>query len=280
MPNAAVSRPREQVEPPGLLLLRLATAAACLNERAQSQLWRGGRVKVVMIRMRACVLGVVVAVISVCASPAWGAFPGRNGDLVVGTGAGLELVAPGTGAARSICTGVVLCGHPAQPSVSPNGRAIVFVDGTSHRPVVIASDGSCLWCLVGAPLTSVTGSEPSFMTGGQAVSVAQNGLWSVSLTGGRPRRAPQGPCRQRRLVLAWGRGAGARGLRLGRATRSRKAPAAGTRALPVVLAGRFEACARSRRLRVDRAGCGRAPSGDWSAAGRLRGRLTGGRSLT
>jgi hypothetical protein len=31
--------------------------------------------------------------IGVCASPAWGAFPGRNGDLVVATGGGLQLVA-------------------------------------------------------------------------------------------------------------------------------------------------------------------------------------------
>ena len=100
-----------------------------------------------MVGMRAFVLGVVVAVIGVCASPAWGAFPGRDGDLVVVTGGGLELVAPGTGAARSICTSVVLCGHPAQPSFSPNGRAIAFVDATSHRPVVVAADGSCLWCL-------------------------------------------------------------------------------------------------------------------------------------
>lgn len=126
---------------------------------------------------------VVVAAVGVCASPAWGAFRGRDGDLVVATGAGLELVAPGTGAASSICTDVALCGHPAQPSVSPNGRAIAFVDTTSGRPVVIAADGSCLWCLMGAPLTSLTGSEPAFTPGGQAVTVVWNGLWSVSLTG-------------------------------------------------------------------------------------------------
>jgi hypothetical protein len=137
---------------------------------------------------RAFVLVVVVAAIGVCAPPAWGAFRGRDGDLVVATGSGLELVAPGTGAARSICTDVVLCGQPAQPSVSPSGRAIAFVDTVSRRPVVIAADGSCLWCLMGAPLTTLTGSEPAFTPGGHGVTVARNGLWSVSLTGGGARR--------------------------------------------------------------------------------------------
>ena len=143
--------------------------------------------------MRAFALGVVVTVIGVCASPAWGAFPGRDGDLVVATGGGLELVVPASGVARSICTDVLVCGRPAQPSFSPNGRAIAFVDTTSHRPVVVAADGSCLWCLMGAPLTTVTGSEPAFTSGGQAVTVAQNGLWSVRLTGGRARRLLKAP---------------------------------------------------------------------------------------
>jgi hypothetical protein len=145
-----------------------------------------------MIGTRAFVLGVVVAAMSVCASPAWGAFPGRDGDLVVATGAGLELVAPGTGAARSICTSVVLCGHPAQPSFSPNGREIAFVDRTSHRPVVVAADGSCLWCLLGAPLTSLTGSEPAFTPDGQGVTVARNGLRRINLSGGGVRRLAKG----------------------------------------------------------------------------------------
>jgi WD40-like Beta Propeller Repeat len=142
--------------------------------------------------MRACLLGVAVAVIGVCASPAWGAFPGRDGDLVVATGAGLELVAPGTGTARSICTSVVLCGRPTQPSFSPNGRAIAFVDQTSHRTVVVAADGSCLWCLLGARPTSLTGAEPTFTPGGQGVTVARNGLWKLSLGGGRARRLVKG----------------------------------------------------------------------------------------
>ena len=141
---------------------------------------------------RAFVLGVVVAAIGVSAPPAWGAFPARDGDLVVATANGLELVASGTGAASSICTDVVLCGHPAEPSVSPNGRAIAFVDTVSRRPVVIAADGSCLWCLMGEPLTTLTGSGPTFAPGGQEVTVTRNGLWSVSLAGGGARRVLRG----------------------------------------------------------------------------------------
>jgi Tol biopolymer transport system component len=102
------------------------------------------------------------------------------------------LVAPGTGAARSICTSVVLCGHPTQPHFSPDGRAIAFVDTTSRRPVVVAADGSCLWCLLGAPLTIVAGSEPAFTPGGQGVTVVRNGLWRISLTGGAARRLVKG----------------------------------------------------------------------------------------
>jgi hypothetical protein len=138
------------------------------------------------------VAGLVSLWLVVGAVPARAAFPGRDGDLVVATGTGLELVAPGTAAATPICTDAVLCGHPAQPAVSPNGRAIAFVDTTTGRPVVIAADGSCLWCLMGAPLTRRTGSEPAFTPGGQGVTVAGNGLWSVSLTGGRARRLLNG----------------------------------------------------------------------------------------
>jgi hypothetical protein len=142
---------------------------------------------------RAFVMAVAVAVMSVCASPAGGAVPGRDGDLVVATGGGLELVAPGTGAARSICTSVVLCGRPAQPSFSPNGRAIAFVDATSHRPVVVAADGSCLWCLSRARLTSLTGSGPAFTPDGQGVTVGRDGLWRISLIRGGARRLVKGP---------------------------------------------------------------------------------------
>ena len=141
---------------------------------------------------RALVLGVVVAAVGVCVPPAWGAFPGRDGELVVATGSGVELVAPGTGAAKPICTDVVLCGHPAQPRVSPNGRAIAFVDRASGRAVVVAPDGSCLWCLLGAPLTRLVGSDPGFTPGGEAVTVARGGLWRISLAGGGARRLVKG----------------------------------------------------------------------------------------
>jgi hypothetical protein len=130
--------------------------------------------------------------IGVSASPAWGAFPGRDGDLVVATGGGLELVVPATGAASAICSDVLVCGHPAQPSFSPNGQAIAFVDTTSNRPVVVAADGSCLWCLPGRPLTTLIGSDAAFTPGGQGVTVARHGLWSVSLTGGGARRLLNG----------------------------------------------------------------------------------------
>jgi WD40-like Beta Propeller Repeat len=142
--------------------------------------------------MRAFSVGVAVAVVGVCASPAWGAFRGRDGDLVVASGAGLELVSPATGTARSICSGVLVCGHPARPAFSPNGRAIAFLDTTSRRAVVVAANGSCLWCLLGRPLTARTGSVPAFMPGGRAITVAGNGLWSVSLTGAAARSILRG----------------------------------------------------------------------------------------
>ena len=142
---------------------------------------------------RAFALGVVAAAIGMCAPSAWGALPGRDGDLVVATGNGLALVAPATGAARLICANVLVCGHPAQPSVSPNGKAIAFVDTVSHRPVVIAADGSCLWCLLGTRLTARTGGEWAFAASGHAVTVAGNGLWSISLTGGSATRLAKGP---------------------------------------------------------------------------------------
>jgi WD40-like Beta Propeller Repeat len=49
-----------------------------------------------------------------------------------------------------------------------------------------------LWCLLGAPLATLTGSESAFGGGGQSLTLARNGLWSVSLTGGKPRRLVRG----------------------------------------------------------------------------------------
>ncbi len=128
--------------------------------------------------------GVMFAVVTVATSSAWGASPGRNGELVVATHNGVELVSPSTGRATSICTNAVLCGRPAQPRFSPHGRAIAFVDSRTSRLVVIGPDGSCLWCLVGPQLTTRTGSRPAFTSRGWAVTVAGKGLSRVSLTTG------------------------------------------------------------------------------------------------
>jgi len=92
---------------------------------------------------RAFVLGVLVAAFGVWVPSASASFPGGDGDLVVATGGGLELVSPATGVASSVCVDAVLCGHPARPHFSANGQAIAFVDAATHRPVVLASDGSC-----------------------------------------------------------------------------------------------------------------------------------------
>ena len=138
-------------------------------------------------------MAIAVSAFGVWASPAWASFPGRDGNLVVATGTGLELVNPASAATSSICTDAVLCGHPTQPRFSPDGRAIAFVDWDTRRPVVVAADGSCLRCLVGARLTTLTDSEPAFVAGGRAVTVARKGLWSVSLTGGKTRRLVKGP---------------------------------------------------------------------------------------
>jgi hypothetical protein len=143
--------------------------------------------------LRALVLAVLVAALAVFAPVAWGAFPGRDGDLVVATGGGLELVSPVTGAAQPICTQEALCGQPTQPNVSPNGQAIAFLDATSGRLVVVSADGSCLWCLLGPHLTSVVGGRPAFMPGGQRVSVIGNGVGAISLTGAHASRLLSAP---------------------------------------------------------------------------------------
>jgi len=128
--------------------------------------------------------------------------------------------------------------------VRASGVAIAFVDRTSERPVVIAADGSCLWCLLGTRLTALTGSDPVFTASGQAVTVAGNGLWSASLTGRRRPSRRHGAGERRGLVLARACRARAGRLGLGRATWTREASPCGTRAFPLVLAGRREPRAR------------------------------------
>lgn len=97
--------------------------------------------------------------------------------------------ADGAGAHR-ICTSERLCGHPATPRFSPNGRGIAFVDGQTGRLGVVAPDGTCLWCLVGKPLTTLRGRGPMFAGDGAVVLVARGGgrVRRVSLTGAK--RAP------------------------------------------------------------------------------------------
>lgn len=146
----------------------------------------GGRVSVVVAMVA------VVAWLAAACSPAMAAFSGRNGVLVVqppADGSGLMLVNASNGRARAVCTNGILCGHPASPRWSPDGRSIVFVDSASHRPVVVAEDGSCLWCLLGSPLTTLTGGGAAFAADGAAVTLARSrGLWETRLDGSSERR--------------------------------------------------------------------------------------------
>ena len=143
-------------------------------------------------------LALVVGMVSVVAwfaatcSPALAAFPGRNGVLVVqppASGSGLLLVNASSGSARTVCANALLCGQPGTPRWSPDGRSIVFVDAVSRRPVILAQDGSCAWCLLGSPLTTLTGGAAAFGADGTAVTLAgSGGLWQTRLDGSSERR--------------------------------------------------------------------------------------------
>jgi hypothetical protein len=128
---------------------------------------------------------VVVAVAAVSFAPAASAaFPGRDGELAVQpAGGGLLLVNPATGVAQPVCTDAALCGDPVDPRWSANGRALVFEDGSSSRAVVLSNTGSCLWCLLGPPLTPLRGASPAFTRGDAITFSRANGLWKVNLTG-------------------------------------------------------------------------------------------------
>jgi hypothetical protein len=144
---------------------------------------------------KAVILG---AAILLLASPAaLAAFPGRDGELAVQplSGGGIELVhADGTGS-RLICTARPLCGRPIQPRFSPTGRAIVFEDARSTHIGIVAPDGTCLWCLLGRPLTQGFGYDPAFASA-TAVTFTQETATSLSrasLTGGGTQRIAGAP---------------------------------------------------------------------------------------
>jgi hypothetical protein len=110
-----------------------------------------------------------------------------SGRLVIAplNGPGLITATPGGGQARRICTQPALCGTPTAPSVSPNGEGIAFIDRHTGRPVIIAPDGTCLWCLGAGALASGPGAEVTFAAN-DAITVAGRRGTSVrvvSLTG-------------------------------------------------------------------------------------------------
>lgn len=125
-------------------------------------------------------------------SSALGAFPGRNGELAVQPlrGGGIVLVQPGGGPPTRICADALLCGRPVVPRFSPNGRGIVFEDGNTQRVGIVAPNGTCLWCLLGRPLTTDRGSRPAFATD-DTVSLVRRGSSALDLlpiSGGKVRR--------------------------------------------------------------------------------------------
>ncbi len=129
------------------------------------------------------------------AAPALAAFPGRNGQLAVqpASGGGLLLVGPQGKGLQRICTDTSLCGTPVAPRFSPDGRDIAFLDAGAKTPAVVASDNTCMWCLLGSPLDQDQGTAPSFQNGGQALTyTTATGLWRAPLTGGAAKKLRQG----------------------------------------------------------------------------------------
>jgi WD40-like Beta Propeller Repeat len=140
-------------------------------------------------------------------------FPGRDGQLAVQPtgGGGLLLVNPSTGTSDAVCTDAQLCGDPVDPRWSADGRALVFDDAASSRPVILASDGSCLWCLLGPPLANTRGGQPAFTGAGELTIATAHGLWRIALDGSRaPARILTGqvaePAWSARGALAFVRG--------------------------------------------------------------------------
>jgi hypothetical protein len=135
------------------------------------------------------------------AGPAQAAFPGRNGLLAVQgvSGHGVVFVQPSGAAVHTICSQTLLCGNAQQARWSPDGRYITFVDAATSKVEVVATDGTCMWCLLGRPLTPLRGTRPAFAPDGQSVTFAGGragtpaGLWRVGLTTGLRTRIVSGP---------------------------------------------------------------------------------------
>jgi hypothetical protein len=145
----------------------------------------------VMRLHRAAAILAALAACLVASGSAQAAFPGHNGLLAVQPlgGNGIILISPHGTHRQVICTDTVLCGRATAPRFSPDGRDIVFADGKSHRPAIVAADGTCMWCLLGTPLTSLTGSAPAFTPDGRSVTLTTNrALWQSALVPGQPRK--------------------------------------------------------------------------------------------
>jgi hypothetical protein len=102
------------------------------------------------------------------------------------SGPGLITVAPSGGHTTRICTQVSLCGSPSSPAWSPNGEGLAFVDRDTGRPVIVAPDGTCLWCLGAGQLTSDHGRAVQFPTNDSVAlfDAHDGGARGLSLTGG------------------------------------------------------------------------------------------------
>ena len=137
--------------------------------------------------LRALTPLVVGVLVTATAPSALAAFPGTNG-LLVGApvhGPGLQLIDPHGHGLHTICTNRSLCGTPTAPHFSSDGQAIAFSSGKAGRPVIVATDGTCLWCLLGPALSTQKGAAPAFKANGQTLTLSVGSkLLAIPLTGG------------------------------------------------------------------------------------------------